>query len=117
MLTAFLSMNRLLVSPFEVMFGRAPTQLTPVMDVLELAETLDIIPFQGATRKEIASRVRARQDIVIKTMKRRWDTTNTIVCSSPQYIFLYFSNFLQGVQYWKQSIMLSTKTTQKKSWS
>jgi hypothetical protein len=73
------------------MFGRAPTQLTPVMDVEELAETLDIVPFQGATRTEIASRVRLRQEIVTKTMKRRWDTTNTIVCSSPQYIFFYYS--------------------------
>jgi hypothetical protein len=62
------------LTPFEVMYGRVPHECSPL--VLENPDSLNTIP----DKEVIAQRVRERQDIVIKKMKRRWDTVNTIVC-------------------------------------
>jgi hypothetical protein len=62
------------LTPFEVMYGRVPHECSPL--VLKNPDSLNTIP----DKEVIAQRVRERQDIVIKKMKRRWDTVNTIVC-------------------------------------
>lgn len=62
-------------SPFSVMFGRAPSELQP-----EQLVDRDLDPIPESHREEINQRVRFYQDKVMEKMKRRWDTTRTIVC-------------------------------------
>ena len=59
------------------MFGRQPVQL---QGEHFLEEGADLNPIPVDYRAEIAARVRERQDISATRMKRKWDTTNTIVC-------------------------------------
>ncbi|MCL4419185.1 hypothetical protein M1146_03730 [Patescibacteria group bacterium] len=70
------------MSPFFVMFARTPNNLVAHLeDNGAPLEDVDLNPIPEAMRNEISDRVRQRQEIVTKKMKRRWDTSNTIVCS------------------------------------
>ncbi len=65
------------ISPFEVMFGRQVSTLRPEMEIpLEYNPILD-----REQRKAVMTHVRSRQDKAIVKMKRKWDTSNTIVSS------------------------------------
>ena len=111
------------ISPFVAMFCRSPNNLVAHFETDE-TDDVDLNPLPVAKRDEISERLRERQEIVTKKMKRRWDTSNTIVCS-PFALYLFpfvfnsllsftasFFNYIKGFSCWKQGTLFWSKTSQ-----
>jgi hypothetical protein len=58
-----------------------PSACTDIYQVQEQEEEkMEGFPFPESQRAAIMAFVRGKQDVTIKKMKRKWDTTNTVVC-------------------------------------